>query len=120
VAPGWEHAGGPAPRRIASKIKIFQLKITLAGVHQPVWRRVLVPGEMTLAELHDIVQIAMGWTDSHLHEFELGDARYGTLDPDWGRDDVKDEAQLKLFRLAAAGSRFRYRYDFGDYWRHDI
>jgi pRiA4b ORF-3-like protein len=110
----------PTPGRITPKTKILQLKIALAGVRPPVWRRVLVPGEITLAGLHGIVQVAMGWTDTHLHEFEIGDARYGAPDPDWGRDDVQDEARAKLFRLAAAGSRFRYTYDFGDDWRHDI
>src|SRR5262245_56149608 len=110
----------PTPGRITPKSKIFQLKIALAGIRPPVWRRVLVPGEMTLADLHDVVQVAMGWTDTHLHEFEIGDARYGAPDPDWDRDDVKDDARAKLFRLAAAGSRFRYTYDFGDDWRHDI
>jgi hypothetical protein len=76
----------PTPGRITPESKIFQLKIALAGIRPPVWRRVLVPGEMTLADLHDVVQVAMGWTDTHLHEFEIGDARYGAPDPDWDRD----------------------------------
>jgi hypothetical protein len=107
--------------RITSKTKILQLKITLAGVRPPVWRRVLVPGEMSLAELHDVIQVAMGWTDSHLHEFEVGDVRYGTPDPDWDRDDVRDESRAKLVRVATKTNRLlRYTYDFGDDWRHDI
>jgi hypothetical protein len=110
----------PTPGRITRKTNIFQLKIALAGIRPPVWRRVLVPGEITLAELHDVVQVAMGWADTHLHEFEIGNTRYGTPDPDWDADDVKDEARAKLSRLAAAGSKFRYTYDFGDGWRHDI
>jgi hypothetical protein len=93
------------PGRITPKTKIFQLKIALAGIRPPVWRRVLPPGETTLAELHDVVQVAMGWTDTHLHEFEIGDARYGLPDPDWGRDEVKDEARAKLFRLARCGQQ---------------
>jgi pRiA4b ORF-3-like protein len=64
------------------KSKIFQLKNALAGIRPPMWRRVLVPGEITLAELHEVVQVAVGWTDTHLHEFEIGDARYGAPDPD--------------------------------------
>jgi hypothetical protein len=105
---------------ITPKTTIFQLKISLTGVRPPVWRRVLVPGEMTLAELHDVVQVAMGWTDSHLHEFEIGDTSYGVPDVDWGRDDVKDEARTKLVRVSGLGSHLRYTYDFGDDWRHDI
>jgi hypothetical protein len=108
------------PRRITAKTKVFQLKIQLAHIRPPIWRRLLVPGELDLAELHEIIQASFGWTNSHLHEFEIGAARYGTPDPDWGRDDVKDESRAKLFRLAGAGDRFSYTYDFGDGWEHAI
>jgi hypothetical protein len=84
------------------------------------WRRVLVPGEITLAGLHDVVQVTMGWTDTHLNEFEIGGSRYSAPDPDWDADDVKVEARAKLSRLVTEGSKFRYTYDFGDGWRHDI
>lgn len=73
-----------AARRITAKTRIFQLKVQLAGIRPPVWRRVLVPGEIDLGELHDVIQTAFGWTNSHLHQFEIGAARYGTPDPDWG------------------------------------
>jgi Plasmid pRiA4b ORF-3-like protein len=108
------------PHRITTKTKIFQLKIQLAHIRPPIWRRLLVPGELDLAELHEIIQTSFGWTNSHLHEFEIGAARYGTPDPDWGRDDVEDESRAKLFRLAGAGDRFSYTYDFGDGWEHAI
>lgn len=62
----------------------------------------------------------MGWTDSHLHEFAVGEDRYGCPDPDWGRDDVANEAEAKLFRLVGEGDRFSYRYDFGDGWTHVV
>jgi hypothetical protein len=81
---------------------------------------VLVPGDVTLAELHEIVQTAMGWTDSHLHDFEVGGIRYGVPDPDWDSDEVVDESRVKLLHVAAAGSRLRYEYDFGDRWQHDV
>ncbi|MGI8614038.1 MAG: plasmid pRiA4b ORF-3 family protein [Nocardioidaceae bacterium] len=109
-----------ATRRITAKTKIFQLKIQLAHIRPPVWRRVLVPGEIDLGELHEVIQTAFGWTNSHLHEFEVGDASYGTPDPDWGRDDVQDESRAKLFRLAGEGSRLGYTYDFGDNWQHQL
>lgn len=109
-----------AARRITAKTKIFQLKIQLAHIRPPVWRRMLVPGEIDLGELHEVIQTALGWTNSHLHEFEIGGARYGTPDPDWGRDDVQDEARVKLFRLAGEGSRLGYTYDFGDDWEHQL
>jgi hypothetical protein len=107
-------------RRVTAKTRIYQLRIQLRGVRPPVWRRVLVPGEMSLAELHEVVQTAMGWSNSHLHEFEVEGARYGLPDPDWGLDEVVDESRVKLFRVAREGSRLRYAYDFGDGWVHDV
>lgn len=107
-------------RRVGAKTRIFQLKIELREVRPPVWRRVLVPGEMTLAELHEVAQTVMGWSNCHLHEFEVGGARYGVPDSDWGWDGVADESGVKLFRVAREGGRLRYAYDFGDGWQHDV
>jgi Plasmid pRiA4b ORF-3-like protein len=109
-----------AAQRITAKTKIFQLKIQLARISPPIWRRVLVPGEVDLGELHAIIQTAFGWTDSHLHEFEVGRDRYGTPDRDWGRDDVADESGVRLFRLVREGEKLTYTYDFGDGWEHWI
>ena len=109
-----------APRRITGKTQIFQLKIQLRNLRPPIWRRVLVPGEMTLAGLHDVIQTAMGWTNSHLHEFEIEGVSYGDPDPDdWG-PEFADESKVKLFRVAHQGDRIRYTYDFGDGWEHDV
>ena len=55
---------------------IYQLKVTLEGVRPPIWRRIQVKGDTKLGKLHDILQDVMGWTDSHLHDFRVGDARY--------------------------------------------
>jgi hypothetical protein len=107
-------------RRVTAKTRIYQLNVRLREVRPPVWRRVLVPGEMNLAELHEVVQTAMGWTNSHLHEFEVDGARYGVPDPDWGLDEVADESRVKLCRVAQEGSRLGYAYDFGDGWVHDV
>ena len=109
-----------AAGRVTARTRIYQLKIQLRGVRPPVWRRVLFPGEMNLAELHEVVQTTMGWTNSHLHEFEVEGARYGLPDPDWGLDEVVDESRVKLFRVAQEGTRLRYAYDFGDGWVHDV
>lgn len=54
-------------RRITAKTRIYQLKIQLARISPPVWRRVLVPGEIDLGEVHNVIQTAFGWNDSHLH-----------------------------------------------------
>jgi hypothetical protein len=62
-------------RRVTAKTKIFGIEIVLQNVRPVVGRRVQVPGETTLAELHEVVQVAMGWTNSHLHEFDVNGAR---------------------------------------------
>jgi hypothetical protein len=109
----------PAPR-VSVKTKIFELEIVLAGVAPPVRRRVQVPGEVDLAVLHEVVQSVMGWTNSHLHEFEIAGRRYGIPDPDWPSQQVTDESRAKLFRLVKPGDRFGYVYDFGDNWAHEL
>jgi hypothetical protein len=104
--------------RVTAKSKIYEIKIELREVRPAVVRRVQVPGEITLAGLHEVVQVAMGWTDWHLHEFDVDGARYGQPDPDWDDGEVGDEAKAKLSRLAGEGDRLGYVYDFGDGWTH--
>ena len=58
----------------------YQIKVTLADSKPPIWRRLLVPSTITLAKLHDILQMAMGWTDSHLHQFIARNQYYGVPD----------------------------------------
>src|SRR5262245_19094036 len=97
---------------------LYQLKITLADVRPPVWRRVQVK-DCSLAKLHDILQISMGWTNSHLHVFDVGGEQYGE-DP-MGELDWNSERSAKLSLLVAAGhKRFVYTYDTGDNWEHQI
>lgn len=104
---------------------IYQLKITLRGSKPPIWRRVQTVGGVTLAELHAIIQVAMGWNDDHLHEFEVGRVRYGEPEDDmlgFGMDlGVKDESRARLYKIAPTeGKRFQYVYDLGDSWEHSI
>jgi hypothetical protein len=106
--------------RVTAKTKIYEIKIELREVRPAVLRRVQVPGELSLAGLHAVVQVAMGWTDSHLHEFDVDGARYGLPDPDWDAGEVGDEARVTLFRLLGQGDRVGYVYDFGDGWTHRL
>lgn len=99
--------------------QIFQVRITLAGVRPPVWRRVLVPGGYTLDRLHRVVQHAMGWRDCHLHCFEVDGTQYGTFDPEDGQP-LGDELDARLDAVVGKGGRLRYTYDFGDWWEHDL
>jgi Plasmid pRiA4b ORF-3-like protein len=105
------------PKRSDDK-SIVSLKVTLRGTRPPVWRRLLMPGTMTLADLHQAIQAAMGWEDCHLHVFDIAGRRYG------GRhagDDVADEKRPTLNSLVKSGvARFTYTYDFGDDWEHTV
>jgi pRiA4b ORF-3-like protein len=56
----------------SNEMLMLQLRIALRGIKPPIWRRVLVPDHLQLAQLHRVFQGAMGWTNSHLHEFEIG------------------------------------------------
>jgi hypothetical protein len=101
--------------------EILQLKITLKGISKPpVWRRVQVRADTTFARLHQIIQAAFGWTDTHLHSFEYKGEQIGVLDTEWD-NDCADEAETTLDEvLLGPKDRVRYTYDFGDNWEHDI
>ncbi|MEY3881697.1 MAG: hypothetical protein RIQ94_2493 [Pseudomonadota bacterium] len=99
---------------------IYQLKITLIDTHPPIWRRVCVPGNFNLYQLHQVIQAAMGWTDSHLHQFIIDGEFYSVPFEDEAREDL-DESRFKLERISPSIKRkFVYEYDFGDSWRHQI
>ncbi|OFW65600.1 MAG: hypothetical protein A2Z12_02180 [Actinobacteria bacterium RBG_16_68_21] len=100
---------------------VHQLKVTLRNVKPPIWRRIVVPSYLTLGELSIVLLAAMGWTDSHLHVFEIGDTRYGMPDPEWDDLGFLDEDRISVGKaLTVVGSRLRYEYDFGDGWEHDL
>jgi hypothetical protein len=98
-------------------VRTVRLRVTLRDVSPDVVRVIDVPATSTLPELHDLLQAALGWTDSHLHQFVAGDRTYGIADPDWGDELHEDEAGVKLRELP---TRFVYLYDLGDYWEHDV
>lgn len=99
--------------------KIYRLKVTLQETTPAVWRSLLVPADVTLGKLHNVVQIAMGWTNSHLHCFEAWSGRYGMVGIEEDADDLKDERRMKLSAvLPTKGACLIYRYDYGDDWEH--
>ena len=99
--------------------KIYQLKLEMLEVEPLIWRRLLVRGSITLAQLHDVIQAAMGWTNSHLHEFVVGQHSYS--DPDFEIDEARSEYRYRLARLAPrVRNTIAYLYDFGDGWEHQI
>jgi hypothetical protein len=84
-----------------------------------IWRRLLVPGSVRLGKLHLMLQAAMGWTDSHLHDFRVADSVYGT-EIDDNPDDELNENDVTVLQVAKAARRFVYQYDFGDSWEHEV
>lgn len=97
---------------------VHQLRITLGDSDPPIWRRVRVRGDITLAELHDVIQSVMPWNDSHLHRFDVGGAGYGPGGLGLG---LRDEEAARLRRVAPGeGDVIEYEYDFGDGWEHEI
>ncbi len=96
---------------------IHTIKVSLRYMKPPVWRRLQVSSQTSLAELHHIIQAAMGWYDCHLHQFEVRDLYYAA--PEHELDDTSDESRRTLANLRV-GERFVYWYDFGDDWYHDI
>ena len=101
--------------------QMYQIKVTLEGVRPLVWRRLLVPSSISLRALHDILQVALGWTNSHLHSFSFGELNYGYPDPGGETDWIKDDARIKLNKaLERPKDCMTYEYDFGDTWRHKI
>ncbi|MGH3155824.1 MAG: plasmid pRiA4b ORF-3 family protein, partial [Streptosporangiaceae bacterium] len=111
---------GPSPEwRPPGQAGVYQLKISLRNVGEPpVWRRVLVPADLTLAELHDVIQLAIGWDCSHMHVFSTRLGEYGTPDRELNFADERG-AQLTEV-LPKKRSKLLYTYDFGDDWEHDV
>jgi hypothetical protein len=108
------------PEPSVSSRAIYQLRVVLRGVSPLVWRRLLVAGDASLAELHAILQQAFAWSDEHLHRFLIHGTAYGL--PRLGGISFRDDARrvpLSRFRLHR-GERFRYEYDFTAGWQLDL
>jgi hypothetical protein len=100
---------------------IYQIKVTLVDIQPPIWRRFQVRGDTTLLGLHQILQDVMGWEDCHLHEFVVGDRRYGMVDLEFDDPDILDECEMTLALIPPRQhGKLIYHYDFGDGWRHKL
>ena len=116
------------PRTAWEEPNVVQIHVVLENIEPPIWRRLVVPLETSLAQLHHILQAAMGWTDSHLHQFEIGGLRFG--DTELLNAEIPDDFQqafdaapvrLRDFHWEHDGTlSFVYTYDFGDNWRHTV
>ncbi|MDM0030469.1 plasmid pRiA4b ORF-3 family protein [Variovorax saccharolyticus] len=104
----------------SSRQEVLQLRAVLRSISPLIWRRLLVRGDTSVARLHQILQVAFGWQDMHLHRFEIRGREYGVHQEGGVFFDTDAHevliGQLKLRRL----ERFTYAYDFGDLWVHDL
>jgi len=98
----------------------YQFKVVLRDISPPIWRQFQVWEDATLAQLHRILQMVMGWENYHLYEFRIGGNVYGEPDPDDERMII--DAKTKRIRdiLLGVGTKFEYEYDFGDDWQHEL
>lgn len=99
--------------------RFYLLKIQLVDIEPAIWRRFVVPASITLDRLHDVIQIVMCWTDSHLHEFTIGNKRY-TEYPESKEDGLVCGRYRLVDLIKQKGRSFNYLYDFGDGWEHEI
>ncbi|MCD6532904.1 MAG: plasmid pRiA4b ORF-3 family protein [Deltaproteobacteria bacterium] len=99
--------------------RLYLLKIRLLDIEPEIWRRFVVPASITLDRLHDVIQIVMGWTDTHIHEFTIGKKRY--IEFPESKEDGLVCGRYRLGDLIKQkGRTFAYLYDFGDNWEHEL
>jgi hypothetical protein len=99
---------------------VYQIKVTLKGSKPPIWRRIQVTRETTLAKLHRILQRVMGWEGYHLYQFMVGGMEYS--DPKVLEEMEGHDARRVTLGTLVPGekSKFFYEYDFGDRWEHEL
>lgn len=100
---------------------LVRLKVTLDHVEPTVMRRIVVPWRIRLSRLHEVLQAAMGWTNTHLYEFQIRDVGFGLPDQEWGDGPIDARKVSLLSAIQDTGAKsFKYHYDFGDGSTHSI
>jgi len=100
---------------------VYQLRVDLLRLEPLIWRRILVPGSLKLAKLDRVLQAAMGWNNTHLHEWLIQGQRYGIPDEEWGEQGMRDDRKITVSSvLHDSVDRFTHNYDFGDGWEHQV
>lgn len=105
---------------IEGDMLLYEIKVQLQDIEPPIWRLLRVRPQTSLSRLHKIVQKAMGWSNSHLHLFEIDGKPYGDGNSEWDFN-IKDYNDMRLDEIFTEGrTSFVYEYDLGDGWRHTI
>lgn len=101
---------------------LLQLRISLESTKPEIYRQIQLSDQTTFFELHHIIQIAMGWSNSHLYEFKVDENTIGsTKYLDYGDDNILDDSDVTLESIVISENDvFKYEYDFGDSWKHKI
>jgi Plasmid pRiA4b ORF-3-like protein len=100
--------------------QIYQLRVVLRGISPLIWRRLLVRSDSTVAQLHEVLQVAFGWDDEHLNRFEIRGREYAVYRDGGGMIGIDaTDARLRDLKLRRL-ERFVYEYDFGDSWIHEL
>jgi hypothetical protein len=113
---------GPRMMWVPPAQSAIQFKVALKYIRPPIWRRVLLPDNFTLGQLHEVIQVTMGWYNCHMHSFRIGGVYYTSQSASEMEDmDMKNEATVFLSRVVGKlRQKFIYEYDFGDSWLHDV
>jgi Plasmid pRiA4b ORF-3-like protein len=119
-----KHNNTATPRKgkagTSTATNAVQLKITLRNIMPPIWRRVVVPDDFTLGNLHHLIQGVMGWRGGHMHEFRMPPRGFGPPLRTFGHEGEDEDATLLREVLVRKGQMLLYEYDFGDGWLHGI
>ncbi len=100
---------------------LYELHVELEDIEPRIWRQILVPSTIKLPKLHDLLQLVMGWTNSHLHSFQIGDRSYSSAEAELDELQMLNEKKHTLGAvLGDSVHEFLYEYDFGDSWRHHV
>jgi hypothetical protein len=119
----WQVSGDFRRRGIVAEAKnraVYQLKVSLAEVSPPIWRRIQVWEDCTLHQLHRVLQAVMRWENYHLYEFVVGTRKYRDPHPENERKILDSRRTRVAMVLPRVGAKIDYVYDFGDEWRHEL
>ena len=111
--------------KVEAEVRVYRLHLALEDISDRIWRRLLIPGDWTLSDLHSAIQVLMGWDDEHLHSFTVAKRVYEPASEDGpgpyaGEPDGDDSAVTVSEVLKRTGQKCLYTYDFGDNWEVDI
>ena len=98
----------------------LQFRLTLRNIEPAIWRRIRVAPQLTLSELHHVIQVLFGWSERHLWQFEIALQTYADYEDEFDELDLVPAKTTRLADLPATVKRFAYNYDFGDDWQVEI